>query len=100
MRSRLKSTLGEEVYASWFACMQLDAMAGGGVRLSVPTRFLKSWIQTHYAEPLDTFWREEVPTLKQVDLVVRSAVARMAPRSGEESAVQLTAAPAATPKPR
>ncbi|NJL27387.1 MAG: hypothetical protein HC897_05580 [Thermoanaerobaculia bacterium] len=77
VRSRLKSTLGEEVYASWFACMQLDAVAGEGVRLSVPTRFLKSWIQTHYAEPLDAFWREEMPSLKQVDLVVRSAVARL-----------------------
>jgi chromosomal replication initiator protein len=104
VRSRLKSTLGEEVYASWFACMQLDAVAGEGVRLSVPTRFLKSWIQTHYAEPLDAFWREEVPTLKQVDLVVRSAVARMPLRPVGEAAAaaaaQPAAAPVAAPKPR
>ncbi|BAR98374.1 chromosomal replication initiator protein DnaA [Blastochloris viridis] len=102
MRSRLKSTLGEEVYTSWFACMQLDAVAGEGVQLSVPTRFLKSWIQTHYAEPLDTFWREEVPTLKQVDLVVRSAVARMPLRPvGEQAAApKATAAAAVAPRPR
>ncbi|BBF92094.1 chromosomal replication initiator protein DnaA [Blastochloris tepida] len=102
VRSRLKSTLGEEVYASWFACMQLDAVAGEGVRLSVPTRFLKSWIQTHYAEPLDAFWREEMPSLKQVDLVVRSAVARLParPAAVEPAPAAAPALPAGTrPRP-
>ena len=100
MRSRLKSTLGEEVYTSWFACMQLDAVAGEGVRLSVPTRFLKSSIQTHYADSLDALWREEVPTLKQVDLVVRSAVARMPLRPVGEQPAAPAAAPVAALKAR
>ena len=50
VRSRLRAEVGDDVYSSWFARMDLEAIEEGTVRLSVPTRFLKSWIQNHYAE--------------------------------------------------
>jgi chromosomal replication initiator protein len=50
VKERLRAEVGDDVYSSWFARMDLEAIEEGSVRLSVPTRFLKSWIQSHYAE--------------------------------------------------
>ena len=49
VKERLRAEVGDDVYSSWFARMDLEAIEEGAVRLSVPTRFLKSWIQSHYA---------------------------------------------------
>jgi len=40
--------------------MELDAIEDDVVRLSVPTRFLKSWIQAHYAERVLACWKAEL----------------------------------------
>ena len=55
-----------------------DAIEGDTVRLSVPTRFLKSWVQSHYADKLLACWKAELDTVRRIDLVVRSAVLRNA----------------------
>src|ERR1700754_4927631 len=57
VKGRLRSTVGEDVYTSWFARMDLESVQSESVHLSVPTRFLKSWIQAHYAERVLTCWQ-------------------------------------------
>src|SRR6201987_2889532 len=52
VRRKLRAELGDDVVASWFGSLELAGIDGGVARLSVPTRFLKSWIDTHYAERL------------------------------------------------
>ena len=44
---RLRAELGEDVFSSWFGRLELDGVRDGVAQLSVPTRFLKSWIQSH-----------------------------------------------------
>jgi chromosomal replication initiator protein len=75
VRRRLRAEIGEEVYSSWFPRIELDGVSAGLVRLSVPTRFLKAWIQQHYLDRLGDLWREEQSGAR-VELVVRSAVMR------------------------
>ena len=50
VRIRLRAEVGDDIYTSWFARMDLEGIEGETVKLSVPTRFLKSWIGSHYAE--------------------------------------------------
>jgi chromosomal replication initiator protein len=76
VRRRLRAEVGEDVYSSWFARMEIEDCGTESVRLSVPTRFLRNWIQSHYAERLIVLWRGEAPAVKKIDLVVRSAVVR------------------------
>jgi len=78
VRDRLRAELGEDVYSSWFARMDLEAIDEGTVRMSVPTRFLKSWIQSHYAERVLACWQAEANTVGRIELIVRSAVLRSA----------------------
>jgi len=79
VKERLKAEVGEDIYSSWFARMDLDGMDGDTVKLSVPTRFLKSWIQAHYAEKLLACCQSEQPEILRIELTVRSSVIRVLP---------------------
>ena len=54
--------------------MDLESVQPESVHLSVPTRFLKSWIQAHYAERVLTCWQAEMPQVHRIDLTVRTAM--------------------------
>src|ERR1700690_3421219 len=79
VKGRLRSSVGEDVYSSWFARMDLEGVQDESVRLSVPTRFLKSWIQAHYAERVLSCWQAEMPEVHRIDLTVRTAMRCAAP---------------------
>src|ERR1700694_835788 len=80
VKGRLRSSVGEDVYTSWFARMDLESVQPESVHLSVPTRFLKSWIQAHYAERVLTCWQAEMPEVHRIDLTVRTAMRCAAPK--------------------
>jgi chromosomal replication initiator protein len=92
VKVQLKARLGSDVYSSWFARMKLTDASRGVVRLSVPTAFLKSWINGHYLDLLTEIWRAEDPDLLKVDVIVRNAT-----RAGKPS-VQAEAAARPTPR--
>ncbi|MCK0196451.1 chromosomal replication initiator protein DnaA [Ancylobacter sp. 6x-1] len=75
VRACLRAKIGEEVYSSWFTRIELDGIDGDVVYLSVPTLFLKNWIQQHYAERIAELWRDDLPNAR-VELMVRSAAVR------------------------
>jgi chromosomal replication initiator protein len=77
VRDRLQSELGEDVFSSWFGRMELETVDLGVVRLSVPTRFLRNWIQSHYSERVLIKWQEEEPNVTRLELSVRSATIRL-----------------------
>src|SRR5947208_321367 len=76
VQARLRAAVGDENFKSWFGALEHDATNGEVVRLSLPTRFLKSWVQSHYADKLLACWKAELPAIRRIDLVHRSAVLR------------------------
>jgi hypothetical protein len=73
IRRRLRAELGEVVFSSWFGCLELDALADQDVYLSVPTKFLKSWIQSHYVDRIFPTLASEFPAIKRVSINIRSS---------------------------
>ena len=73
VKDRLRFELGDDVFSSWFARMEIEAVDSGAVRLSVPTRFLRNWIQSHYSERVLSNWQAEEPAITRLELSVRSA---------------------------
>jgi chromosomal replication initiator protein len=71
VRAVLRARLGEEIYKSWFASMEFEAFDGRVVRATVPVKFLKKWIQSHYAEDLLQCCAEEFSGVERVDVVLR-----------------------------
>ena len=56
---RLKDEVGETAYRSWLRSMRLDRIENGEGVIAVPTRFLRNWVATHYADRLLALWRTE-----------------------------------------
>jgi chromosomal replication initiator protein len=73
IKQRLRAKLGADVYNSWFGRLKLESATRSVARMSVPTAFLRSWINSHYIDDLMALWAEEVPEILQVEIVVRSA---------------------------
>jgi chromosomal replication initiator protein len=97
VKQRLKVELGEDVYSSWFARVEFEEADVSSVYLSVPTRFLKSWISAHYAEKLLSLWNTERKGVARVELIVRSAMRFKAqPEAEKMVAPTLAAVPALT----
>ena len=74
VKGRLRTSVGEDVYTSWFARMDLEGVQSESARLSVPTTFLKSWIQAHYADRVLTCFQAEMPEVHRIELSVRTAM--------------------------
>ncbi|MGH6906917.1 MAG: DnaA ATPase domain-containing protein, partial [Aestuariivirga sp.] len=69
---RLRAELGEDLYSSWFARMELEECRQGRLAVSVPTRFLKSWIENHYLSRLQKTGETELGHLDAVQVRVRT----------------------------
>jgi chromosomal replication initiator protein len=70
---RMRAELGDDVFSAWFKCLELDVIADKDAYLSVPTKFLKSWIQSHYAEKILPMLVSEFPAIKRLSINVRSS---------------------------
>lgn len=70
---QLRKDLGEDVYSCWFTSVEFQAADTSTVHLSVPTRFLKSWIQSNYRDKLVDLWSAQGFAVRRIDLTVRSA---------------------------
>jgi chromosomal replication initiator protein len=77
VRERLRSELGEDVFSSWFGRMELEAVEKGIVRLSVPTRFLRNWIASHYSERVLAQWQKQESEIGRLELSVRSSTIKV-----------------------
>ena len=96
---RLRAELGEDLYTSWFARMEAEDLESGRLTVSVPTRFLKSWIETHYLSKLQKIGEKELGPLDSVHVRVRTR-GGVAPKPAAEDAAQPSAtAPASAPQP-
>jgi chromosomal replication initiator protein len=78
IKDRLRFELGDDVFSSWFGRMECEGADDGAIRLSVPTRFLRKWIQSHYADKVLAQWQAEDPSVGRLELSVRSATIRPA----------------------
>lgn len=86
VQGRLREEFGDAAYSSWLKPMTLGGVADGHVRLAVPTRFMRDWVLTHYAERIRTLWAGEDPAVRGVDVVVDTANGRAARAEAAEVA--------------
>ena len=71
VRALLRARLGEDIYTSWFNALEFDRFDGRVVTVSVPVKFLRNWIQSHYIDALLTACRAEFESAERVDVVLR-----------------------------
>ncbi|MGI9435149.1 MAG: chromosomal replication initiator protein DnaA, partial [Geminicoccaceae bacterium] len=55
---------------TWLASLTLEGLEGDRVCLSVPTRFLRDWIASHYADRIKVLWRRACGAVDGIALTV------------------------------
>jgi chromosomal replication initiator protein len=73
VKTRLKQEFGESAFKSWVTPITVASLRNGEVELAVPTRFMRDWITTHYAERIRALWNGENPSVRKVTLSVQAA---------------------------
>jgi chromosomal replication initiator protein len=96
---RLRAELGEDLYTSWFARMELEEHDSGRLTVSVPTRFLKSWIETHYLSKLHKIGEAELGPLDHITVRVRMRGGPAARGASEDQAAPAPRQAAPQPQP-
>jgi chromosomal replication initiator protein len=81
VKAALRARLGEEVFSSWFTTLEFQSFDGRVLRVTVPVKFLRNWIQSHYADVLLACAASEFQGIEQVEVLLRepSALASKAP---------------------
>ncbi len=70
VKSLLQKEFGETAFRSWIMPIEPVACAGGLLSLSVPTRFIRDWVKTHYADRIRGLWAQHYGPLSRVDIAI------------------------------
>ncbi len=81
VRGMLRAEIGDSAYTSWIKPVTLIGIDGGVVRVAVPTRFMRDWVMSHYAERLRELWTEEDATITALEVAVQAEPGEAEPDS-------------------
>jgi chromosomal replication initiator protein len=70
VRGRLRAEFGDATFRSWLKPLSLAGKRGPDLRVSVPSRFMRDWVATHYADRLKALWSSENPEIRTVEVIV------------------------------
>ncbi len=85
VRTRLRSEFGDATFNSWLKPLRLDDASDGRLTISVPTRFMRDWVISNYADRIHALWRGEDAGVRSVEILVRAAAGALsetAPAAG------------------
>jgi chromosomal replication initiator protein len=68
----LRARLGDETFTSWFNALEFDDFDGKTVKVSVPVKFLRNWIQSHYLDDLLQCAQAEFTGAERIEVLVRT----------------------------
>jgi chromosomal replication initiator protein len=80
-RAMLRARLGDDIFTSWFHTLEFEAFDAKTVKVSVPVKFLKTWIQSHYSDDLLSCCRAEFKGAEKVEVTLRQPHARAVARA-------------------
>lgn len=73
VQDQLRADYGDTAFKTWLASLSLQGIEGNRIRLAVPTRFLRDWIASHYADRIKVLWRRANPVVDGIALTVAAA---------------------------
>jgi chromosomal replication initiator protein len=99
VRGRLRQEFGEATFRSWLKPLTLAGRRGADLRVAVPSRFMRDWVATHYADRLRTLWSSENPEIHSVEVIVDTTQTEPAaqPEAAAEEAPEIIEAPESVP---
>jgi chromosomal replication initiator protein len=68
VRARLRAEVGEVEYRTWLRQMTLSGIDGDEAIITLPSRFLRDWVRSHYGDRLCALWQAEAVGVKRVEV--------------------------------
>jgi len=65
---RFKHEFGDDAYTTWIRQLAYNGIDAGTVELSAPTKFVRDWIQRHYAPRIQDYFASENPKVKGLSI--------------------------------
>lgn len=100
---QLKTEIGDDAFRNWLRPMDVERVDAGQAVITAPTRFLRDWVTTHYADRLLAIWRAENERVTRVSIVVAAPPRQPnrvhPPGSEDDGEGFLPAPPVADPAP-
>lgn len=62
----MRAEFGETAYQSWLKPLTFDSVKDGAVHLTVPSRFMQTWVESQYGKRLTALWTAENPTITEI----------------------------------
>ncbi|MFQ5533818.1 MAG: chromosomal replication initiator protein DnaA [Sphingomonadales bacterium] len=94
VKARLRSEFGDATFNSWLKPLHWAGLRDGRATIAVPTRFMRDWVLSHYAERIRELLPQENPAVDSIEIVVQSRMQK------PENVVAPTAANAGPNGPR
>jgi chromosomal replication initiator protein len=108
VRARLRAEVGEVEYRTWLRQMTLSGIDGDEAIITLPSRFLRDWVRSHYGDRLCALWQAEAVGVKRVEVrtapsatpAVRGLADSLdrAAESRAETVAETAASPTAAPR--
>jgi chromosomal replication initiator protein len=70
VRGHLQNEVGDVEYRAWLRQMTLVGLDGDEVTITLPSRFLRDWVRSHYGDRLTALWQAENRRIRRVDIRV------------------------------
>ena len=93
VRGRLQNEVGDVEYRAWLRQMTLVGLDGDEITITLPSRFLRDWVRSHYGDRLTALWQAENRRVRRVEIRV-SGRAQISPLAEPVTPQPEQAAPA------
>ena len=73
IQAKLRAEFGDSTFRSWLKPLEVVDFDTYRLRLSVPSRFVRDWVQANYAPKILNLWQEELEALRAIEIIVRAS---------------------------
>jgi chromosomal replication initiator protein len=70
IKALLQKEFGETAFRSWIAPIDAVSCASGTLTLAVPTRFIRDWVKSHYADRIRSLWTQHFGAVARVEITI------------------------------
>ena len=70
VRGQLRAEVGDAAFNSWLKPLTLGEILGSRLRITVPTRFMRDWIEQNYGDRLTELWQEKNSGVTEMEIIV------------------------------
>ncbi len=93
VRGTLRTEVGDAAYNSWLKPLVLAKVREGQAVMTVPTRFMRDWVVSHYGDRIRELWADVNPDVQSVDIHVKTSDKPRTESAAQPEAAALETAP-------